>query len=203
MAITTYAELQTAIAGRLKRGDLTAKIPEYIELVEARLKRDVENTKGLIRSTTTTTAGDSYIALPDGFYSMENIQINASTTNALDFMTSKKMDIMYGGLSSAKPKAYAIMGDQLQLAPIPDTAYTVEIAYYSTITPLSDSNTTNWFLTANPDVYLYGACFEGFSDLHDDKNEPKYFAKYAAGVKDINRADRLRRYGDQLQVQRG
>jgi hypothetical protein len=39
MAITTYAELQAAAANWLVRGDLTARIPEFITLAEARLNR--------------------------------------------------------------------------------------------------------------------------------------------------------------------
>ncbi len=41
MSISTYAELQTAVGNWLNRADLTARIPEFIELFEARVKRDL------------------------------------------------------------------------------------------------------------------------------------------------------------------
>ena len=39
MAISTYTELQTAVANWLDRDDLTARIPEFIALTEARFNR--------------------------------------------------------------------------------------------------------------------------------------------------------------------
>ena len=39
MAIGTYAELQTAVANWLDRGDLTDRIKEFISLAEARMNR--------------------------------------------------------------------------------------------------------------------------------------------------------------------
>ena len=40
MAITTYAELKTAISNWLDRTDLDDRIPEFIALAEARHRRD-------------------------------------------------------------------------------------------------------------------------------------------------------------------
>ena len=39
MAISNYSELQTAVANWLDRDDLTARIPEFIALAEARFNR--------------------------------------------------------------------------------------------------------------------------------------------------------------------
>lgn len=42
MSISTYAELKTAIANFLARTDLTEQIPNFIQLAEARLSRELE-----------------------------------------------------------------------------------------------------------------------------------------------------------------
>jgi hypothetical protein len=39
MAITTNAELESALAGWLDRSDLTARIPDFVTLCEARVNR--------------------------------------------------------------------------------------------------------------------------------------------------------------------
>ena len=41
MAIGTYAELQTAVANWLDRGDLTDRIQEFIDFAEARINRNL------------------------------------------------------------------------------------------------------------------------------------------------------------------
>ena len=41
MALTTYAELQTAVANYLARTDLTSQIPDFIYIAETRLRRQL------------------------------------------------------------------------------------------------------------------------------------------------------------------
>ncbi len=43
MAISTYAELQTATANWLDRTDLSSRIPEFIDLAEATFNRTIRN----------------------------------------------------------------------------------------------------------------------------------------------------------------
>ena len=67
MAITTYAELQAAAANWLVRGDLTARIPEFITLAEARLNRVLRARLAEVEASLTTTPGARTLALPSGF----------------------------------------------------------------------------------------------------------------------------------------
>ena len=39
MALSNYSELQSAVADWLERGDLTARIPDFIRLAEVQLNR--------------------------------------------------------------------------------------------------------------------------------------------------------------------
>jgi hypothetical protein len=64
MAISTYTELKTAIANFLARDDLTSVIPDFIQLAEATMSRELETRSQEKRATATLTSGDEYIALP-------------------------------------------------------------------------------------------------------------------------------------------
>ena len=64
MSISTYSELKTAVANFLARSDLTDQIPNFIQLAEARLSRELETRDQEKRATATLTSGDEYIALP-------------------------------------------------------------------------------------------------------------------------------------------
>ena len=64
MAISTYSELKTAIANFLARDDLTSVIPDFIQLAEATMSRELETRSQEKRATATLTADDEYIALP-------------------------------------------------------------------------------------------------------------------------------------------
>src|SRR5436190_24024474 len=67
MAITTYAELQAAAANWLVRADLTARIPEFIALAEARLNRVLRARLAETEVALTATPGVRTLPLPAGF----------------------------------------------------------------------------------------------------------------------------------------
>ena len=67
MAISTYSELQEAVASWLNRSDLTTTIPDFITLAESRLNRTL---RLRVMETTTTlslTASSRTVALPSAF----------------------------------------------------------------------------------------------------------------------------------------
>jgi len=58
MAITSYATLKTSIANFLARSDLDTQIPEFIQLAEARINRELETREQEKRSQATLEVGD-------------------------------------------------------------------------------------------------------------------------------------------------
>ena len=56
MAITTYAELQSAVADFLNRDDLTSVIPTFIDLAEAQMQRTIRHHKMMQRAEGLQTA---------------------------------------------------------------------------------------------------------------------------------------------------
>ena len=95
------------------------------------------------------------------------------------------MDRIYAGSATGKPKAFSIIGNNIQLRPIPDSVYEIEILYFKHFTALSDSNTTNDMLTHHPDAYLYGALVEAEPYLQNDKRIQVWSAYYDRTKNDI------------------
>ena len=129
MALSTFTELKDAIADWLDRSDLTARIPDFITLAEARLNRDLRIRPMEVRSIMETTSGQQYFNLPGGYIQMRNIQLNTNPTAPLEYITPEMLDRLYGSSTTGKPRAYTLIGDEIQLAPIPDSDYTVEMAF--------------------------------------------------------------------------
>lgn len=176
MSISTYAELQTAVANWLNRGDLTTVIPDLIRLAESNFNRKLRTRDMLTRST--ATISQQFTSLPSDFRELENIQINTSRPYPLHFRSPGDLDKdrqeMYP--VAGEPRAYTILGSNLEVAPTPDTSYTAEIAYYAAIPALSSTQTTNWLLTKYPDLYLYGALMHSAPFLRDDERVPLWRA---------------------------
>jgi len=193
MAISTYSELKTAVANWLDRSDLTDIIPDFIVLAETRHKRDFKIRRMETRVTANTIADTEYYTLPDDYIAMRNIKLNSDPKTALEYLTPEIMDRLQAGSSTGKPKAYSIKGNTIQLRPLPDGVYEIEISYYKTFAALSDSNTTNDMLTHHPDAYLYAVLLEAEPYLQNDKRVTLWLQAYEIAKKaiiDSNERDR-------------
>ena len=194
MAITTYGELNTAIANWLARADLTNRIPEFIALCEARYHRTLRVAGMEKRAQTVTSVSTEYVALPTDFMEIRNFQLQTSPVTNLKAMSPDDIDLIYAG-NSGKPQFYAIVGDEIQLAPPPNGAYSLEMDYWAKLTPLSSTDTSNWMLQNAPDIYLYGSIIEAsrFIKLPVDRIREAKEA-YQSAVDDLNAASARRRW---------
>ena len=196
MALATYTDLQAAVASWLARSDLTTPIPDFIALCEAKLNRILRCRQQEQRSTATAT---EYMELPTGFLELRNIQLNTTPKTALELVSPDEIDRDYS-TATGKPLVYCLLANQIQLGPAPDSTYTVEIDYYEVIPPLA-SNSTNWLLTAAPDIYLYGSLLEASIYLVDDPRVPGWNAAYTQVLQQLQSADRRARWrGSRLAV---
>ena len=183
MAISTYAELQTAVAGWLDNSTLTARIPEFITLAEAEMNRQLSTANQRptqSRATASTVVSGEYLACPTDFEGIISMSITsiADTHIRLSYVSPDNLELMKQreteriaeiGAALAVPVHYTIVDDQFRLFPVPASIYTVQIIYWASIPALSDTVTTNWLLTKHPDAYLYGALVTAGVYLHDNE----------------------------------
>jgi hypothetical protein len=168
MAITTYSELKSAVADFLNRDDLTSAIPNFISLAEATLNRRMRAPEMVTRATVTVDA--EYENRPADWMETIRYQITTNPITVLEFVTPEEAIIQKTKFStSGVPLFFSTVGTQFQHVPAPDTSYTGELMYYARIAGLSDSNTSNWLLTANPDIYLYATLIQSAPYLKEDE----------------------------------
>jgi hypothetical protein len=158
-----------------------------------------------VRSTMTTTADQRYFNLPGGYLQMRNIQLNTNPITPLEYITPEMLDRLYGGGTTGKPRAYTLIGDEIQLAPIPDSTYTLEMAFYEKFTALGDGTsgtvTSNWLTTNAPDVLLYGALLEAEPFIKNDERVNLWINAYNSAITRIQDADsRDRHSGSAMRV---
>jgi len=201
MAISTFTELKTAVDNWLARTDLAGRAPEFIALAEARMNREIETRSQETRITSTLTAGDEYVSLPSDVRRIRHVRLNTSPITNLSFMTPLAIDRAHSATGQAKPLNYSVIGTEIYFRPIPDDAYTAEIAYVASIEPLSGSVATNNILLRHPDIYLHGALAEAFGFLMDPQRRAQHDALFLQGLKDIqDDEDRARFAGGALSL---
>ena len=192
MAITTYATLVTAVGNWLARDDLSDRIPEFIALAEAKFNRVLMHPGMEKRSTTTADTGDSepeFITLPSDFQTMRRVRLSSVTGKpTLEYLSQIQMaDYRYGRDNvTGQPLYFSIMGGEMELAPTPNSNYTIEMVYRAYISALSASNTTNWLLTLAPDAYLYGALLESVPYIGQDDRLPVWASALSTVLDQIN-----------------
>lgn len=167
MAITTYAELQQAIADWLNRADLGQQIPDFIKLAESTLN-DVMRTSFMVtNSTLTVTSGRA--TLPSDALEMVYAQVASTENEPLEQVTPQQLLMLRRARTRAagNPKFFAIIGREMLVTPTPVSG-SVDVDYYQKIPALSDSNTSNWLLEEAPHVYLYTSLLHASPFLMDD-----------------------------------
>lgn len=174
--ITDYTSLQTAVTEYLARDQdttLIARIPTFIQFAEAKFNRQLFVRQMEQRSTALINIGSSepqFISLPADFQSMRRVRLSSVTgKRCLEFKSGTQMDEYRFAASdvAAQPRYFTVFGNEIELAPTPNAAYTIEMVYRSSIPPLV-SNANNWLLTLAPDLYLYGALLESAPYIKED-----------------------------------
>lgn len=175
--IIDYASLTTAVTEYLARDQdttLIARIPSFIQLVESKANRELFVRQMEIRSQAVVNMASSepeYISLPSDFQSMRRVRLSSvSGKPHLDFMSGTQMDEFRtnSGDTLDQPQFFSIFGFEIELAPSPDSAYTIEMIYRQNVPALTLTNTTNWLLTLAPDFYLYGVLLEASPYIKND-----------------------------------
>lgn len=194
MSFTNYSDLKTSIAGYLARSDLTSQIPDFIRLAELRLRRELRVRQMLKSVTTSTTGGDSTVELPTDFLEVRDMVITGNPVQPISYMSPSAFSRNARSTDSGKPVDYTVLASEFQLAPIPDTAYTVKLLYYAAPDFLSDSNTSNVFLANMPDALLYGSLVEAEPYLMNDARVQTWGSMFDRAVGAITRSDEQGQY---------
>jgi hypothetical protein len=185
MALNSYSALKASIADWLNRDDLTATIPDFISLAEAQLERRLPVQKRTQRST--ATIDTQFSALPSDFVSAKSLVLTSTApVQPLTFLTEDELDAKKSVYrTTGKPLFFALIGNQIEVLPAPDTGYTAELTYVATLAKLSDANTSNWLLERHPDVYLYGALLQAAPYLRDDERVALWTPLYGQAIEDM------------------
>lgn len=189
MAITNYSDLKTTVANYLARTDLTAQIPDFIQLAEVRLRRDLRIRQMLRSVQTIMTGGDATVSIPSDFLELRDLFVNTNPIRDLQYLTPSLLSRNGRVTESGLPVFYSIIGSDFKFAPIPDSNYTLEMLYYSAPTLLSDLNTSNTFLANAPDLLLYGALIEAEPYLMNDARIQLWAGMYDRGLSALNASD--------------
>lgn len=168
MALSTYSEIKSTIADYLNRADLTAVLPSFVTLAEAKFNRELRTRDMLTRVQ--ATSDDEYVSLPTDFLQHYSLELDAASAQpSMAYIGPQEAKVLKAQNRTASTTYYyTVIDGAFEIIPAPGSDLDLRMVYYAKIPALSDSNTTNWLLTKSPDLYLYSALLEAAPYLKDD-----------------------------------
>lgn len=179
MALTTYAELQTAVITELDRTgntEFTTAVPDFVNRCEAKINRklrlrEMETLAYATYSAGTVELADRLLALPSGYVEMiMPLRAKVSTADdttytELKYVDPGKISMYYGTAGTADDLRYTLR-DQIEFASPVSSDHLIMMHFIKGWDLATD--TTNWLLTNYPDAYLYGTLMEASVFIIDD-----------------------------------
>lgn len=173
----TYAGLQASIAAWINRTDLTAVIPDFISLAEAKISRDLRLRKQIVSSTLSTVASTRGVSLPSDWLAFDDVTLSGSPDRQLPYATVDHLSWRYPNNGETDlPVLYSIDGDKIVFGPTPGGVYTINISYFQKFTALSSG--ANWLFTNHPNIYLNLAMSYACHYIKDAKRTAEYLDLY-------------------------
>jgi hypothetical protein len=194
MSYTSYTDLKTSVANYLGRTDLTSIIPDFISFAEIRMARELRTRKMLNSATAAFVSGDAKVALPTDFLQIRDLYVQGNPRFPVTYMSPSAFTRNARADDSGKPVFYTTLAAEFMFAPIPDSAYTLEILYYAKPTVLSGSNASNVFLANYADALLYASLLEAEPYLMNDPRIQTWGDLYGIAIKNIVESDEESEY---------
>jgi len=195
----TLATLKTAIQDYTDNSESTfvTHLPDFIKAAEEKILKSVDLDIFRKNVTSTLTASDQYLTVPNDLLAVFSLQI--TTSGSESFLLQKDVNFIREYTPAASttglPIYYAKFDtNHFILAPTPNSAYTVELHYFykpTSLTAGADSGTT-WLSTNAPFALLYGSILEAYTFMKGEpdviQNYNGLYMQYLERLKDLGEA---------------
>ena len=187
MSLTNYSAFVSTVESYLARNDLTSVIPDFVQMAQLRLSRDLRTERMLKVATTTPT--DNKVAFPSDFLELREIHFQGNPPVRLEFQSPDLFFRNGQTTLSGQSHYFTMLGTEFQFAPSQDTSYTIQILYYAQPTFISSTTASNLYLAYYPDALLYATLAEAEPYLMNDPRIQTWSALYDRAIANIKKSD--------------
>lgn len=193
MTISNYSDLVASVSNWLARSDAQDEAPNCIRFVE----EDINNTFRTVRqyesAAIVLAAGDKSFAVPADYNGTLSLTHNTGHPKALERATSSYVAEGAATGFAGRPFYFADGNNVINLSPVADATYTLTLDYTKGVPALSIANPTNWLLSTNGQLYLYGALQHAALFLKDMEAAGLYGNMYALAKQNLRTSDNIKK----------
>lgn len=187
MSFANYTSFVSTVESYLARTDLTTVIPDFVQMAQLRMSRDLR-TEAMLK-VATTTPSDNKVAFPSDFLELREMHFQGNPPIILEFQ-SPDLFFRNGQTSlSGRSHYFTMLGTEFQFAPSQNSDYTIQILYYAQPTFISTTTSSNLFLAYYPDALLYATLAEAEPYLMNDPRVATWSALYDRAIANIKKSD--------------
>jgi hypothetical protein len=187
MALTNYSAFVTTVENYLARTDLSSQIPDFIQMAQFRMTRDLRTERMLKVATTAPT--DNKVAFPTDFLELREMHFQGNPPILLEFQSPDLFFRNGQTTLSGRSHYFTMLGTEFQFAPSQDSSYTIQILYYAQPTFISTTTASNLFLAYYPDALLYATLAEAEPYLMNDQRVVTWSSLYDRAIANIKQSD--------------
>jgi hypothetical protein len=196
--ITDFDTLKTEVAASLARSDVTAdsaEVETYIRMAEKYINRNLRVKQMEKDVSISTTAGEAKSDLPSDFLEVKRLKFDSDPTH-IGYLASGS----FGNDQSDRPQYFTLANNStnevqaLEFFPTPNAEYDLTLRYYAAIPALTSSNTDNWLLAYDEDIYLTGALYYLFRRFRNTL-AGEYKAEFQGKIADMNKEEMVKAFG--------
>jgi hypothetical protein len=187
MALTNYNAFVSTVESYLARTDLTSVIPDFVQMAQLRMSRDLRTERMLKVATTSPT--DNKVAFPSDFLELREMHFQGNPPILLEFQTPDLFFRNGQTTLSGRSHYFTMLGTEFQFAPSQDSSYTIQILYYAQPTFISSTVSSNLYLAYYPDALLYATLAEAEPYLINDARIATWSALYDRAIANIKQSD--------------
>ncbi len=156
----TYDELQALLRAQTDENPSVQQLTTFIRFAEGWFDdtlrcRDMESSETI---PVTVTGNEATAPLPADFNEARQVSSTQNPPRVLQATTPDEIVTLSPLKGSSDPVAYAIIGQNMRIAPTGLTA--ISLLYYAKVPKLSVSVQTNWLIARRPDLYYYRSLYE-------------------------------------------
>lgn len=167
MAITTFAELKTAILNwaDVNDSDTVTAADDFVSFStdmfnygydDGQIKVDPLRVREM-QDVTDLTPTDGACDLPDDYLQYRRVVELASCRRNLTYIAMTAVEQAFAAREAGLSDRFTIVGGELFM--FPTSSNDIELTYYQAIPTLSDGATSNWLLVKRPALYLQAGLF--------------------------------------------
>ena len=199
--IKNYTEVDSSVFS-------TSVLNKLIQNAENKIYRAVDSDADRFYATSTTTSGNRFVTIPSDLRIIRYVQVKDSTdSNKQKFLDQRDTSFMaeyYNtpGTASGVPKYYANWDANFWvIAPTPNAAFEITLAYIKQPTSLTDSSVSGsgtYLSNKYQDLLLYASLIEAYGYLKRPADMLQYYeASYRRAVQTYSIEQQGRRRRDE------